>query len=99
MKKELDNMTGDEIFAAADALSYRNALSEVADYAEHIETVVANIKSKTQEDIDISYDHEIDPNCKSTPTIETSRDAWCVLLRIRDIYIRLDDVANNYGLK
>ena len=99
MKKELDNMTGDEIFAAADALSYRNAISDVVDYAEYIETVVANIKSKAQEDIDISYDLENNPDCKSIPTIATSREAWCVLLRIRDSVKRLDDVANNYGLK
>lgn len=99
MTKGLDNMTGDEIFAAADALSYRNALSEVADYAEYIETVVAKIKSKAQEDVDISYDLENDPDCKSIPTIATSREAWCVLLRIRDIVKRLDDVADNYGLK
>ena len=99
MTKGLDNMTGDEIFAAADALSYRNALSEVADYTEYIETVVAKIKSKAQEDVDISYDLENDPDCKSIPTIATSREAWCVLLRIRDIVKRLDDVANNYGLK
>lgn len=99
MTKELDNMTGEEIFAAADRLSYRNALSDVADYAEYIETVVAKIKSKAQEDVDISYDLENDPDCKSIPTIATSREAWCVLLRIRDIVKRLDDVANNYGLK
>lgn len=99
MTKGLDNMTGDEIFAAADALSYRNALSEVADYAEYIETVVAKIKSKAQEDVDLSYDLEIDPDCKSIPAIATSREAWCVLLRIRDIVKRLDDVADNYGLK
>ena len=99
MTKELDNMTGEEIFEAADRLSHIKAVSELHTLFTRAAEFIDSARERTIEDLEILECIKNNPENKSIPTLESSRTAWCAVLRMKDVLKRIVEIADNYGLK